>query len=496
MTISRRKMMKLGMIGAFSAGAPLFSQESKVRPNIIFILADDLGYGDLQCLNPESKIPTPHTSKMAREGIKFTDAHSGSAVCTPTRYGVVTGRYCWRSRLKRGVLAGYSSHLIEPDRLTVADVMKNSGYHTACIGKWHLGMDMPRKPKDSKLKTDYSGTIKNGPNVNGFDYFYGVTASLDFPPYVFVENNKFTAEGSEIYPGSKFPVYLRKGEMAPGFKHIECLDHLTEKSTTYISERVKSRQPFFLYFPLTAPHKPAMPAKRYQGKSNLGPYGDFIMQVDDVIGNILKAVKDNGIDQNTLIILSSDNGSYMYSYEKETGHVEDNSVQGFQKKNHRANYIYRGTKADVWDAGHRIPFIARWPSTIKPGSKSDVTICLTDLLATCADISGFKVPEQAAEDSYSFLMELKGKTRKSSRPPVIHHSANGTFALRDGNWKLIFGSGSGGRGIPKSKPFSEPFQLYDMKKDPSEINNLIEKNPEVVERLTKSFEKIRKNGRM
>ena len=494
MSLSRRKLMKLGVFSTLAVGGTAYTQKENSKPNIIFILADDLGYGDLQCLNPESKIKTPHTSKMAAEGMIFSDAHSGSAVCTPTRYGVVTGRYCWRSRMKRGVLQGYSSHLIEPDRLTVADVMKKSGYQTACIGKWHLGMDMPKKPKNSKLKTDYSGVIKNGPNANGFDYFYGVTASLDFPPYVYVENDKFTAEGSATYPGSKFPNYLRKGEMAPGFKHIECLDHITEKSQKYISEQAKAKQHFFLYFPITAPHKPALPAKRYQGKSKLGPYGDFIMQVDDVIGTIMETVKNNKIDDNTLIILSSDNGSYMYAYDEEKGHVEDETVQGFQKKNHRANYIYRGTKADVWESGHRVPFIARWPSGIKGGSKSETAICLTDLLATCAEITNFNIPEKAAEDSFSFLPDLKGKKRSTKRPPVIHHSANGTFALRDEKWKLIFGNGSGGRGLPKSKPFSKPYQLYDMKADPSETKNLAEQHPEVVQRLTEELEKVRKNA--
>lgn len=453
------------------------------RPNVVVILADDLGFGDIRCNNPKSPIPTPHLDALAAGGMRFTDAHTPSAVCTPTRYGLITGRYCWRSRLKRGVLNGYSAHLIDPDRYTIADLMKDAGYHTACIGKWHLGMDLPRNADGKAI--DFTGTVANSPNVNGFDYFYGITASLDFPPYVYIENDQFTTPVTERIAKKGFPAFWREGELADGFVHREALDHITDKAVGYIKEQAEKDEPFFLYVPLTSPHKPTLPAERFEGKSGIGPYGDFIIQTDDTFGRIDRALADAGVKGNTLVIMTSDNGSYMYRYNDDReDHTDNDTIQGYRASTHTANHIFRGTKADIHESGHRVYFAARWPGVIEPGSVSGETVSLVDLFATLATVTGRDtLPVDAAEDSRSILPLLAGNPEDYSRSPVIMHSANGTFAIRKGKWKLIAGSGSGGRGEPRSKPFDKPYQLYDLEADPSETTNLIEAHPSVAQSL-------------
>lgn len=497
-SVTRRDFLKTLGAGAVALSVPAIrtSASPSKQPNIVFILADDMGYGDIQALNPQSRIPTPHLNKLASEGMVFTDAHSGAAVCTPTRYGVVTGRYCWRSRLKRGVLNGYSSHLIEPERLTVADVMKRSGYHTACIGKWHLGMDLPVTKQGGQQRIDHTAKIENGPNALGFDTFFGVTASLDMPPYVFVENDRFPKPVAAQYQKTDFPNYSRGGLMAADFSHEKALDQLTQKAVDYIDARSKQEKPFFLYFPLTAPHKPCLPAERFRGKTDLGDYGDFVTQVDWVVGRIDKALRSNGLTDDTLLIYTSDNGSYMYRWQAEKpDHVTQPSVQGFHPKHHQANYIWRGTKADIWEAGHHVPYLVRWPGVVRPGTQCDETICLTDLMATCADITDFQLPSEAAEDSFSILPLLQGRKRLVPRAPVIHHSANGMFSLREGQWKMVFGNGSGGRQQPRGKPFEKPYALFDLEQDPSETTNVIDAHPEIAQRLTENLETIKSSRR-
>lgn len=464
-------------------------------PNIVFVMADDLGYGDVHALNPASKIPTPNLDRLATEGMTFTDAHSGSAVCTPTRYGVVTGRYCWRTRLKNGVLNGYSEHLIDTERTTIADLLKQAGYRTACVGKWHLGLDFTKTGDNSKA-IDFTGPVRNGPNALGFDYFFGIPASLDFPPYVFIENERVTAPDVDHIDAHGFPPFIRAGEVAPDFKHIQALNVLTERATKIIARMAQADKPFFLYFPLTAPHKPVMPAPEFQGKSKLGPYGDFVMQTDSVIGRVDEAIERAGIAENTLLMVSSDNGSYMYRIDaNKPDHLDDETVQGYHPDSHTANHVFRGTKADIWEGGHHEPFFARWPAKIKPGSECADTICLTDLTATCAEIAGLALPDSAAEDSFSFLPQLKGERPSEARGSVVHHSANGMFAIRQGTWKLILGNGSGGREAPKGKPGEKPYQLYNLEEDISETENLAEEHPEIVERLTRLMEQYRESGR-
>ncbi|MCZ6675431.1 MAG: arylsulfatase [Verrucomicrobia bacterium] len=452
---------------------------AETRPNIIFIMADDMGYGDVQALNPKSKIPTPNLNRLAEEGMIFTDAHSPSAVCTPTRYGVMTGRYCWRSKLTRGVLNGYGTPLIETDRPTVASFLKNEGYATGIVGKWHLGLGFQKNGDE----WDWEKTLDYSPIDVGFDYSLVIPASLDFPPYVYVEGHDITGKPDRIHPGSSFPRFLRKGELGSDFSIIDCLDELTKKAAGYISEQAKSEQPFFLYFPLTAPHKPAMPHPRFQGKTGLGPYGDFVVQVDWTVGQILDAIDDAGITDNTLVIYTSDNGSYMYRQTDpaQADHVSDETVQAFYEGNHTANGPLRGTKADIWEAGHRVPFFVRWPGKVKSGSVSNRTITHTDFFATAAAVVGGKLPDakEAAQDSFSFLPLMLGNEKEYDRAPVIHHSGGAMFAIRDGAMKLVMGNGSGGREKPSGKRFQHPWQLFEIDSDLGERKNLIDQKSDV-----------------
>ena len=464
------------------------------KPNIVFVLADDMGFGDVQALNARSKVSTPNLNRFAKQGMMFTDAHSPSAVCTPTRYGALTGRYCWRSRLKRGVLNGYSAPLLEPGRLTVAGMLRASGYHTSIVGKWHLGLGFQ---KDADGKIDYAKPVTDGPNEHGFDYSHIIPASLDFPPYVYIENGQVIELPTIDQPAVKFPGFLRRGPRQPGLVMDDCLDDLTGKATSVIEQRAKKDQPFFLYFPLSAPHKPVQPHPRFIGKSKLGLYGDFVMQVDWTIGQIMKAIHEAGIEKNTLLIFTSDNGSFMHrrGADEKEDHLSDPTIQAYNVTHHTANGDLRGTKADVWEAGHRVPFFARWSGVIKPGSKCERATVHVDLFATCAEIAGANLPDDAAEDSFSWLPLFRGDDWAKPRAPVINHSAAGMFALRSGKWKLVAGNGSGGREAPKGKPFGKPYRLFDLSSDLGERNDLAKANPGLVEELTRKLEAVRANGR-
>ena len=465
-------------------------------PNIVYILADDLGYGDVSCLNEDGKINTRNIDSIAKAGMIFTDAHSGSAVCTPTRYGIMTGRYCWRTRLKSGVLGGWSKPLMKLDRITVASMLKANGYNTGCVGKWHLGWDwaITNETADAEdwdldaENVDFSRPITNGPTTRGFDYYFGIAGSLDMAPYVYVENDMPTAVPDRIIDGSKGKKFWRKGAIAPDFEHIDVLPTLTKKAVRFINSQPEDER-FFLYFPLSAPHKPIMPDKEFQGKSGLNEWGDFVLQVDWTVGQILKALKQKGFEDNTLIILTSDNGATPGA---DFAHLE--------KLGHDPSYIFRGHKADIFEGGHRIPFIAKWPGKIKPGSKSAETICLTDLMATAADIVNYKLPDNAGEDSVSILPALLSKKyQKPLREATVHHSINGSFSIRKGKWKLELCPGSGGWSDPRSnseKAKALPLvQLYNLKKDIEETKNLQDKFPEKVQELTDLLQSYVDRGR-
>ena len=467
---------------------------SAKQPNMVFILADDMGYGDVHALNSNSQIATPNLDSLAASGMTFLDAHTPSAVCTPTRYGLLTGRYCWRSRLKRGVLNGYGTPLIEPNRPTVASFLKQAGYHTGIVGKWHLGLDLPKGANGKGL--DFSKPVKNGPPQRGFDFSYIIPASLDFPPYIYIENGRVTNPDTVIQPAIKFPGFLRNGPRSKDLVMEDCLDDLLKQATQYIHKQSQTDQPFFLYFPLPAPHKPVIPHSRFQEKTKLGPYGDFIVQVDWTVGQVLRSLREAGVEDNTLVIYSSDNGSYMRRHDDDDkpDHVSDAGVQGYQAKHHTANHVFRGTKADIWEAGHHVPFLVRWPGTIAAGSRCQETICLTDFFATAAEIAGRELPEKAAPDSFSLVTLFQGKSWKTPRAPVIHHSAGGMFAIRSGKWKLVLGNGSGGRETPKGKPFQKPYSLFDMDQDVQERRNVIKTHAELAAQLETMCEAIRSKG--
>jgi len=445
------------------------------KPNIVYILADDLGYGDVRCLNPErGKIATPHLDRLASQGMIFTDAHSSSSVCTPTRYGILTGRYNWRTRLQSSVLDGYSEPLIAADRLTVPALLKQHGYNTACIGKWHLGMELPEGEPSPK--------ITDGPTTRGFDRYFGISASLDMPPFAFIENDRFT----ESLTTTK--KWQRTGPAAASFEAVDVLPALARKAVEFIGNQAKTGKPFFLYMPLTSPHTPIVPSKEWQGKSSLGKYGDFVMETDWAVGEVLAALDQAGVADKTLVVFTSDNGC-----SKAAG------IPALQAKGHYPSADMRGSKADIFDGGHRLPFLVRWPGKVKAGSTSAQIICHTDLMATCADMLGAKLPNNAGEDSVSILPALLGTDQAPLHEAVVHHSINGSFAIRQGKWKLELCADSGGWSPPT--PGSEAAkglpdnQLYDLSADIAESKNLQAEHPEVVARLTKLLEQLIANGR-
>jgi len=468
-------------------------------PNIIYILADDLGYGDLKCFNPFSKIPTPNLDNMAKNGIKFTDAHTSSAVCTPTRYGILTGRYNWRSSLKSSVLSGYSKSLIKQKQTTIAEMLKIQGYSTAYIGKWHLGWDWNFIKADDQLdidnlnavpEVDFSIPVKNGPSTHGFDYSFGFSGSLDMAPYVYVENDKATMVPSKTTVSVDEKGYWRKGLTSDDFNHTNLLQDLTDKAVNYINKKAKSNSPFFLYFPLPAPHTPILPTTEFLGKSDTNMYGDFVMQVDDVVRQIRETLKKQGISENTMLVFVSDNGcSPRANYEE------------LAKVDHNPSYVFRGHKADIFEGGHRVPFILEWPEKVIKNTSSNKTICTTDFFATCADIVGYKIQDGEAVDSYSMLSIITGKSDENIREYTVHHSINGSFAIRKGNWKLILCPDSGGWSYPTPQEYKAnkmdlpAMQLYNLAADIGEKNNLINEYPEKAAELKAAIKKIILNGR-
>lgn len=471
---------------------PTVTTESMGQPNIVFILADDLGYGDVQALNPGSRIATPHIDRIAESGASFVDAHTPSSVCTPTRYGLLTGRYCWRSRLKRGVLNGYSQPLLEEGRPTVASVLQEGGYQTAIFGKWHLGLSWAR----AEDEIDFTQQVSGVPNENGFDTSFIIPASLDFPPYVFLRDGIVTAEVTSEQSGQSFPAFLRKGPIADDLVMDDALDRIISEANAWIREQVATEQPFFLYLPLTAPHKPVLPHARFRGATGLGDYADFVVQVDAAVGEVLRTLDETGVANETMVIVTSDNGSFMYRIDDpaQSSHELDLTVQGYHPEVHRANGLLRGTKADIWEAGHRVPFLVRWPGVVTAGQTRSETICLTDFYASCVDLVNAATSELGGEDSFSLLPLLRAGDGDFARAPVIHHSANGMFAIRDAGWKLVAGNGSGGRQQPRGKPFAEPFQLFELSLDLGERADRIEDEPERAAAMAALLEEIRASG--
>jgi arylsulfatase A len=463
------------------------------RPNIVILLVDDLGIGDPGCYNPASKIRTPAIDRLAREGMRFTDVHSSSSVCSPTRYAILTGRYAWRTRMKSGVLQGYSRALIEEGRSTLPSLLKEHGYATVGIGKWHLGFqafDARRGERDQPV--DYSRPLRPGPITVGFDEFFGIPASLDMPPYVFVENDRPTEMPTATVGDSgdsqhaRGP-FWRKGAMAPSFRHADVLPRLTERAVTFLDRHAKSSptRPFFLYLALSGPHTPYLPSDKFRGQSGAGDYGDFVETVDASVGEVLSALDRNGLTENTFLAFASDNGARW-------------TPEEIAQFGHRSNLENRGQKSDVYDGGHRIPFIVRWPGHVHAGSTSNELGCLVDLMATSADVAGVSLPHDAAEDSFDLRPAFLKENSRPIRDAVVHHSGSGMFAIRSGDWKLVLGLGSGGFTAPmriRPRAGEVDAQLYNLKTDRQEQTNVAAARPDVVRALRDKLEQIERSGR-
>jgi arylsulfatase A-like enzyme len=477
--------LALLLAGLCASCSPVEEPPLAARPdaNIVIILADDMGMGDIGAYSPSSKVPTPALDTLAAAGMRFTDAHSPSAVCTPTRYGLLTGRYAWRTSLKKGVLKGYSPLLIDTDRSTIASMLRKKGYATAAIGKWHLGLG-------SEAVTDYSKPLSPGPNDVGFDYFWGIPASLDMAPYTYVENDRILTsfDGEETGDSEKRrdggDGFWRAGPVARGFVHEQVLPRITARSEEYIREHVEAagEQPFFLYMPLSAPHTPWLPVPEFIGKSGAGYYGDFAAQVDHSVGRIMQVLEDTGVADNTIVVFTSDNGAHW-------------TPEDIEKWGHRANMEYRGQKADIHEGGHRVPLIVSWPGRVPAASSSGHLTALTDLYATIAEVAGAKPGADDGVDSETILPELLGDSGgQAPRSPVVHHSVRGMFAIRDGDWKLVEGLGSGGFTPPAVIEQTEggpAGQLFNLADDPFERSDLYTERPDIVERLTRTLAEIR-----
>ncbi|MDF7806313.1 arylsulfatase [Pontiellaceae bacterium B12219] len=467
------------------AGAACAEQK---QPNIIFINADDMGVGDVS--HTTGLAPTPNIDRMAAEGMRFTDAHTASAVCTPSRYALLTGRYNWRTRLTAHVFSNPDcAPLIEPDEPTIATLLSENGYHTACIGKWHLGIQWQyqqdykftagQRPKQG-WDIDFSKPAIISPISHGFDYFWGIAASLDMPPYLYIENKKAVTTELVAKKGG------RKGPMDIAFKPDGCLQSFAEKSVAYIDERAKEDQPFFLYLPLSSPHSPVVPSDAWKGKSGLGRYGDFLMETDWVVGQVLAALDKHGLAENTLVIFSTDNGC-----------SNSAGIPNLIQQGHNPCGGLRGHKADIYEGGHRVPFVVRWPALVKPNTVTSRLTCQTDFISTCADILGVELAANSGVDSVSFLPTLKDPS-KVERDAVVHHSINGSFAIREGDWKLILCKGSGGWTYPKPGDAPAEFpdvQLFNLAEDLGETNNLQAEYPERVTAMTEVLKRYVENGR-
>ena len=452
-------------------------------PNVVIILVDDMGYGDPGCYNAESRIPTPHIDSLAREGMRFTDAHASGPLCHISRYGLLTGRYPFRVDVGKW----RKQPIIQKGETTIASLLRSSGYRTAMVGKWHLGFDETQ---------GYGEKLPGGPVDCGFDSYFGIRASTDIPPYFYIRNDRavmppreqIEANASEGWSPIQ-GAFWRAGGIAPDLKLDDVLPRFTREATSVIADHAAKAgdNPLMLYLAYPAPHTPWLPGKEFAGKSGAGMYGDFAMMVDDQIGQVLKAVDDAGMKDNTLVIFSSDNGPVWY----------ENDVT---RLGHDSSGGLRGMKADAWECGHRMPFIARWPAKVAAGKVSRQTICFTDMLATLSDLVGKKLAGEAGPDSFSFLSVLTGERPESDpvRDSLVIRSGSRLMTIRKGDWKLIEGLGSGGFSKPskiKPRPGDPRAQLYNLKDDLAESVNLYADKPAIVKQLTDEMNSIRQRGR-
>lgn len=470
-------------------------------PNIVIIYADDMGFGDLAIQNPDSKIPTPNLDRLARQGMRFTDAHSSSGICTPSRYALLTGRYHWRKM--HGIVGAWGGSVFAEERLTVPEMLKAKGYRTACIGKWHLGFDWAaiRKP-DAKPMTkgrkkvwqaddfDWTKPIPDGPLAHGFDYYFGDDVP-NFPPYTWIENDRVLEAPTTPYVADPRPAEGspegRPGPMLDGWKQDAVMPTLTKRTVEWIAEQKDAEKPFFLYWAWTSPHAPIVPTKEWNGKTKAGGYGDFVAQSDHHLGEVLKALDDQEFSKNTIVIFTADNGPEKYAYDR---------MRNFQ---HYSSGPLRGGKRDIYEGGHRVPFVVRWPGTIEAGSISNGLISQIDIMATLAEIVGYSLPPECADDSHNQIALLKGG--ESARRSLVHNTRKDHYAVRSSNWLLVDAPSGYVTKVPKwfadDKGFSKnslPGALFDLNKDIGQRENLFETKPEVVAELRQLLKTTRSSG--
>ena len=462
------------------------------RPNIVLILADDLGFGDLSVNNPDSRIRTPVLDRLAAEGMNFVDAHTPSGVCTPTRYGLLTGRYCWRTRLKRGVLGGGSAPLIEEGRLTLPAMLASHGYATGHFGKWHLGRRWPLLDPDGKVtppNIDWSLPAIHSPNDAGFTYSF----SLAQPAWAFMENRQVLAEPVEPFDYTRIPPHIvgpnnNKGWRQPGFLFEHMIPAWVQKAEEFIHRQAREGRPFLAYFAPICPHRPINPNPEFRGRSGCGVFGDFVMELDHAVGRLLEALEEAGVADDTLVIFTADNGAETNTYE----HIETFG--------HWSSGGLRGCKRDLYEGGHRVPFLARWPGRIRPGSRSREIICLTDMMATVAAIVGHELPADAGEDSCDILPAMLSQDRTAPlREACVHHSARGNFAIRQGDWVYIDAPSGADNREPGNilaalgvKPHGHSTELYNLREDPRQTTNLVTEHPETARELRELLQRHRR----
>ena len=492
MKLPSTALLKIALLLPIYLGftAPSMASGQAMLPNIIVIYTDDQGYGDASNLNAGAKFKTPALDRLAAEGLTFIDGHCSDTVCTPSRYGLLTGRYSWRTHLKRGVFPAEKPCLIEDGRMTLASLLRDNGYDTAMVGKWHLGMDFPGREGDR----DWSQPVRDMPLDKGFDYFYGIPASLNYgilawfegrhakaPPtlYTAKKNNQRHLDYRIIPPYAPSPEETLRPqntkpiEVAPDFIDNECLTRFTDKAIEWMAAKLMGGQkkPFFVYLPFTSPHYPVCPLPQFWGQGEAGGYGEFMIETDYHVGRILEFLDQKALAENTLVIFSSDNGP------------ERSWKQRIEEFDHYSSHIFKEGKRSIYEGGHRVPFYMRWPARIPAGKTFDEPVGQTDLLATFAELLGVQLPDNAGEDSVSLLPILENPDGKLDRAPVIHHAMSGRFAIRQGDWKLI---------MPHK---DSPRELYNLSEDPGEHHNLFGKHPEIEKRLEKEITSIVQNGR-
>ena len=494
------------LVAACMAGLSAGAGEPAALPNIVILYADDMGYGDLGANNPQSKIPTPHLDRLAAEGMRFTDAHSSSGVCTPSRYALLTGRHHWRDF--HGIVNAFEPSVFRPGQLTLPEMLRRRGYETACVGKWHLGWNWdairrPGTPRGSIAHGDFdwSRPIPGGPRAHGFDTYFGDDV-INFPPYTWIENDRVTAAPDTMLQPHMVPANPPDGhwECRPGparsdWDFHRVLPTLTDRAVAFVEGRRGDPRPFFLYFPLPSPHAPIIPNAEFRGRSQAGAYGDFVVQTDDACGRVLAALRETGLDANTIVVFTADNGAEHYAYARD------------ERFDHWSSRPFRGVKRDLYEGGHHVPFLLRWPGVTKPGAVTDALVSQVDLMATLAAAIGSELPPDAAADSHDLLPWLTGRAPAPPRTTIVHNTKAKQYAIRHGAWLLV--DGPTGVMEPKQRSAPEawmkkhgyppedgqPVELYDLEKDPGQRHNLAAEQPERVAELSDLLDRVRREER-